>query len=377
MIVNARPFPNYKVLLSKNCDNSIFLNGSLEFYKMGRDALIQALLQLKVNKNDLIVVPGYICKSTLGPIINAGFRIKFIDINSDFGFNKSELINLFDNESVGAVIPVHYFGFPAPDLDFIHKVCKENNVPMIEDCCHQFLTKVNNNYLGLIGEAAIYSMRKTLPIIDGGALKIKSKTLKTSKDKPNWKIQDFCYLLKRYVEKCITLIGWPNIYSKKIKSLKSFSTNSNGNKKSTNSYSNGPSKMLWSYLSNLNYINEIEIINRKNYFNLSERLRSLDLKIMHVHLPEGVVPHVLSIWDKSNSLLEFLNMKGIAASQWPGKELPEEVLNNYTSFKITNSYNNEWVHLPINQSLSEKQSDYIFNNVLKWKSNFISNVIDI
>tara|TARA_Y100000590_G_scaffold466265_1_gene641036 strand:- start:619 stop:1743 length:1125 start_codon:yes stop_codon:yes gene_type:complete len=367
MIVNARPFPNYRVLLSKNCDNSIFLNGSLEFYKMGRDALLQALLQLKVNKNDLIVVPGYICKSTLGPIINAGYRIKFIDINSDFGFNKSELINLFDNESVGAVIPVHYFGFPATDLDFINKICKKNNIPMIEDCCHQFLSKVNNEYLGFIGEAAIYSMRKTIPVSDGGALRIKSKLFKIKKQKPKWKFFDIYYLILRLIEKFIVYLGWPNIYSKKIDLIKNKSVNSDlgYNHSKINNPSN-PSRILWSYITNTNYLENIEDSNRNLYDEICKRTKKMGFKIMHPHLPDGVVPQVLSVWDDSQKLLIYLRERGIGASSWPGKELPSKVLNN-KKYKTTNDYDKKWVHIPIHSDISFKQKEYIIKNMLKWR----------
>ena len=375
MIVNNKPFSNYQVFRSKELSNPIFLNDSLEFYKMGRDALLKALLELKVKKNNFILIPAYICESTLIPIINSGYKIKFIDINYDFSFNKSKLIGAFENKDVGAVMIVHFFGFPAPDLEFVHKICKKNNIPMIEDCCHQFLTKFNNEYLGNFGEAAIFSMRKTLPVSDGGALKIKSKLFEIDNKKPKWSFSDFRYLFIRSIEEFIVFIGWPNIYNKKIDFIKNKSINSDMEDNHYRiSQSSDPSRILWSYITNANYLKNIQNSNRNLYNQICTNIKKMGFKIMYPNLPDGVVPQVLSVWDDSQKLLIYLRKKGIGASYWPGKELPKKVFNN-KKYKITNDYDKNWVHIPIHSDISLKQKEYLIKNMLEWSKKIIKKQI--
>ena len=57
-------------------------------------------------------------------------------------------------------------------MDALVKLCKQYDVIVIEDCSHSYLTKISGRSVGYFGDMAIYSMRKTLAIPDGGALKL-------------------------------------------------------------------------------------------------------------------------------------------------------------------------------------------------------------
>ena len=70
---------------------------------------------------------------------------------------------------VQAILAPHYFGFPA-NIKSLVSLCKIYDVAVVEDCAHSFLTKIDDQPVGSFGDIAIFSMRKTLAIPDGGAL---------------------------------------------------------------------------------------------------------------------------------------------------------------------------------------------------------------
>ena len=65
---------------------------------------------------------------------------------------------------------IHNFGFPHPDLLKLRKVANERNIVLVEDCAFAFDSYTKNIRLGEIGDYAIYSLPKILPLKYGGIL---------------------------------------------------------------------------------------------------------------------------------------------------------------------------------------------------------------
>jgi dTDP-4-amino-4,6-dideoxygalactose transaminase len=71
---------------------------------------------------------------------------------------------------------IHEFGVPHPDTEELLKLGLEKNIPVIEDCAHS-----SNSYfedgtkVGAKGDFAIYSLKKILPMEQGGALRINNE----------------------------------------------------------------------------------------------------------------------------------------------------------------------------------------------------------
>lgn len=68
-----------------------------------------------------------------------------------------------------AVLCTHYFGFPQA-LKALRALCDEHSVYLIEDCAHALFSCSGDGYLGTWGDASVFSLRKTLPVPNGGAL---------------------------------------------------------------------------------------------------------------------------------------------------------------------------------------------------------------
>lgn len=113
------------------------------------------------------IVQGFIdCQPTTlmpssGDVLNALSLIK----NKD----KSRLIILLS----------HIGGIINPDIEEIAKVCKKENIILIEDCAHSFGATLNNKHSGLFGDAGVYSFyaTKAIPAGEGGIVITKNKEL--------------------------------------------------------------------------------------------------------------------------------------------------------------------------------------------------------
>jgi hypothetical protein len=71
-----------------------------------------------------------------------------------------------------AAFVTHYFGFPA-ELTEVRPMCREAGIPLIEDCAHALYSSRGQEPLGVEADAAIFSIAKTLPVPDGGALRLR------------------------------------------------------------------------------------------------------------------------------------------------------------------------------------------------------------
>lgn len=74
-------------------------------------------------------------------------------------------------------MPVHLSGIPS-NLSEIKKICKDNNIILIEDAAHAFGAKYGKFFLGAIGDVGIFSMhpRKNFHVFGDGGLIVTNNT---------------------------------------------------------------------------------------------------------------------------------------------------------------------------------------------------------
>ena len=147
------------------------------YFSHGRIALLNGarlLARLKPAKRN-ILVPAYICEETLWPLRAAGFGLDYYEIDDDLKANTAQLQELISADTL-AVMAVHYFGIPQ-ELEKIRELCDRTGVFLIEDCAHALGGRAIHGPLGSSGDISIFSMRKFLPVPDGGALVINNPRL--------------------------------------------------------------------------------------------------------------------------------------------------------------------------------------------------------
>ena len=369
--VLARPSPNYKTLMSAAV-NKEDLNSDLLFFHLGREALLHGLRLLDIEPGSAIVVPAYMCDSNISPLRQLGYKVIFVDINNDLSNNLEDIEFAIRKYNAKAVLAVHYFGFPS-NIDELAKLCRLLQIKLIEDCAHSLLTKINGVPVGSSGHVGIYSMRKTLPVPDGGALKVNNKIpVSAGINLYNFgRFKGLRYIISRMLESLIFNVGYPNIYSAWFTYLKDrirelfLSLIDEDNMPSLVNQVK-PSLQLQAYLNDSNYLSKIAETRRSNYNCLVRELKKMDLCPWMPILPSECVPQFLTLSDEKGGLLDWLRDHGVGAINWPGPELSIEITNRRIEFPVTNDLNDRLVMLPIHQSISKKNCKYMIELIRKW-----------
>jgi dTDP-4-amino-4,6-dideoxygalactose transaminase len=135
-------------------------------------ALELSALLLDLKPGDTVIVPSFTFVTTALAFAREGARILFCDIEPRrLGLDPAHLTTLLD-DSVRAVIPVHYAGV-ACDLERIRPVLAEwPQVSLIEDNAHGLYGRWRGHPLGSFGRFATLSFHETKNIVcgEGGAL---------------------------------------------------------------------------------------------------------------------------------------------------------------------------------------------------------------
>jgi perosamine synthetase len=138
------------------------------FTHQGRNAIALICQLLHIGSGDEVLVPAYNCGAELDPFVWAGAKLVFYRIDNKATIDMEDIIRRV-TPSTRIVYVTHYFGWPQ-EIDELAKWCKDKGLLLLEDCALSLFSKGSNNTIGRVGDAAIYSFVKSLPVPDGGAL---------------------------------------------------------------------------------------------------------------------------------------------------------------------------------------------------------------
>ena len=360
MIVTSRASTDYAVMLKKHkkLPSGFY---KLQYYQRGRDALIAALMLLKLTRGDTIAVPAYVCNSVVETLRQGGYNLVFIDVELDLTLDPAKVADLAERHGFKVLLVIHYFGLPV-NIENIAKTLRRRDVLIIEDCCHSFLSHVCSEKINLIGDAAIFSIRKTLPVPDGGALYLKSKVYKNKilDQRLNLDPVVWPFLMRNILESAISFVGWPNIYSSSVSKLKKYMRKRS--KTTGSAYKNNmiaspqkPSWLLEGYMSNNSYFQKLSKQTRKNYVNLGCGALSIGLRPYSTELPEVCVPQWMPVYDLSIEAVEWMRQHGVGVQLWPWEELPDEVAMGHRLYPVANYLNSTLALLPVHHEIGDIQ----------------------
>ena len=194
--INSKFYPNFKKKLNQNLNDSQFILSDyskkfeINFSKFigskycagvgnGTDAIEIALEALDLKKNSEVIVPANTFVATAEAVIRSNLKLRFCDIDQDkLGFDLNQLKKLV-NKKTSAIIVVHLYGIPDKMTEIV-KICKKNNLKLIEDCSQSHGSKYKNKNVGNFGDISTFSFfpGKILGGIgDGGACITSQKSL--------------------------------------------------------------------------------------------------------------------------------------------------------------------------------------------------------
>ena len=366
MIISARPYPNIGTLFSS--DGHVDLT-CYEFHSLGREALLYSLIKLGLQRGDRIIVPAYICDSTIKPLRSYGFDLVFIDIGEDLSLPVDKLKKIISNKQIKALLFVHYFGL-TQEIDEVVSLCQEFGVKVVEDASHGFMSQFLRNKESVKGDAEIFSMRKNLPIVDGGAMRINNGSYDMTKKNNNKCVSitsDAKYLILRFLEKVVTEFG-VNIYGQFISNIKTtFRSQTNNDILNHNIEACEISWQLSKYLGDEEYLKGAQQKIVHNFNQLSQALQREGFRLFVESVEDNVVPQVCVIYDDNGGLVDYLRSKGIGAWRWPDVEMPEEVTHNSSQYPNAVFFDKKLALIPVHQSIGNKQIKYMVQVLSRWQ----------
>lgn len=146
-----------KVLLTTSC------TGALEM----------ATRLIDIQPGDEVIMPSFTFVSTANPVVMAGGKPVFVDIDPDTLNIDPGKIEEAITPKTKAIYPVHYAGVSCA-MDEIMAIAKKHDLWVVEDAAQGVGAKYKGRYLGTIGDFGCYSYHETKNITcgEGGALVI-------------------------------------------------------------------------------------------------------------------------------------------------------------------------------------------------------------
>lgn len=139
----------------------------------GTAALHLALKAVGVTDGDIVLCQSLTFSATANPIIYLGAKPVFVDSDQE-SWNMSaealeEAVKKYPN--VKAVLIVHLYGLCA-DLDKITRICKANNIALIEDAAESLGSYYKGKHTGIFGDFGVFSFNgnKIITTSGGGML---------------------------------------------------------------------------------------------------------------------------------------------------------------------------------------------------------------
>ncbi len=124
-----------------------------------------------VKAGDEILVPSLTAFPSIEPMIHAGARPVFCDIDDTYNIDLADARKRITEKTVGILL-VHLYGRPA-NIDGFMKLARDHGLWVVEDCAQSIGAKYNGQRIGSFGRHAAFSFypSKNLTVYgDGGAI---------------------------------------------------------------------------------------------------------------------------------------------------------------------------------------------------------------
>jgi len=370
---------------------SVLDAGEVRFVTSGKRAIALALQQMKIGKNDKVLLPAYHCIAMVEPVIQANATPVFYKINSDTSIDLDDIQARLD-DSTKLLLAVHYFGFPQ-NLSKIRSFCDEHNILLLEDCAHSFFGEYDGRPLGSFGDYAIASTIKFFPTSEGGCLVSSSHPtsslhLKSAgvgfemKAALNALERGFEYGRMGFLQKLIYLPMWLKNFiwgyvKKSVSSEKidfgpraSFGPEaSDGGFAIEERWRNKKSSFFSQYLIKRASQTRIATRRRENYITLLKALTGLPgCHPLFARLPDGVIPYVFPlIVEEPEKFFKPLKNLGIPIIRF-GEFLWHSIDEN--SYPVSTSLSKQVFQFPCHQELMPAELDWMIREI---RGVFLSN----
>ena len=306
----------------------------------GTDAIEIGLKALGISSNDLVATVANAGMYTTTSILNIGAKPYFMDVGLDtYNVTLNEVIDAV-KKGVKAVVVTHLYGLAISEIMEIASFCKNNNIPLLEDCSQAHGAIVHNKHVGSFGDVSTFSFYPTKNLGglgDGGAIVT-----------PHNEIAEKVYYLRQY--------GWNEKYK-------------------VAHYGGRTSR-----LDEIQAAILLKLLPELDHMNIRRRAVALkynnDIKNSNIHICQksgnDYVAHlyVLQCKDRKN-LIDYLNKHKISTDiHYPIPDHRQPVFQNtykHITLKYTELLSSQILTIPCYPELDKNQINYIIETINSWQ----------
>lgn len=134
-------------------------------------------LAINLKTSDEVIVPSFAFITTASSFARTGCTIKFCDIEKETLMPSLKDITNCITKKTKAIVIVHYQGYSINYLDKLQKICKKKKIFLIEDAAQAFGSFFKNKALGSFGDFSCFSFHETKNLHSGagGMLVVNNK----------------------------------------------------------------------------------------------------------------------------------------------------------------------------------------------------------
>ena len=153
-----------------------FGNKNVLSLNSGTSGLHLALRLANVGYGDEVISTAMTCTATNMPILAAGAKIVWADVDPITGLIDPDDIEKKITSKTKAIMMVHFGGIPC-DVDKINSIAKKYSLKTIEDAAHAFGAEFKEEKIGNHSDFVMFSLQaiKHMTTVDGGLLLCKNR----------------------------------------------------------------------------------------------------------------------------------------------------------------------------------------------------------
>jgi len=330
------------------------------FTESGRKAILLAARLWGLGPGDEVLAPAYNCGSEISPLLATGAKVVFYRVDARGEVDRGDVSKRITART-RVVYVTHYFG-RYTDLGEVAALCRERGIRIFDDLALSLFSDMPEHY----ADAAVFSLRKSLPVVDGGILSIdepgdRVRTLMRAAD-PLSAVRGSLSLVKKWTRGWTPLRSQPPVIADRPEEMQGEYSDPD----IPSSYYCSPDAVVRAAarasigLLAASDPQEIRAIRRHNYHDLRGRLDGIDGVIplwADDVLPDGVCPLGLPVLvNDKRRWCAALNTVGISVSPW--WEGYHRGLD-WSAFPDAQRLKRHLLLLPVHQQLTARHMDFI------------------
>ncbi|KIC16249.1 DegT/DnrJ/EryC1/StrS family aminotransferase [Leisingera sp. ANG-Vp] len=147
-----------------------FDSANAHLTRNGRFAIREGLRALELPKGAAVLLPAWHCGSEADAVLAAGLQVALYRLNPDLSADLENVAQQLAKGGIAAVYAIHYFGYGQP-AEALLELARAHGAVLIEDVALGLFSCTQNAVpLGSQGDMSVFSLVKTLPLPEGGAL---------------------------------------------------------------------------------------------------------------------------------------------------------------------------------------------------------------